>query len=140
MFQKLILIGNLGSDPELRYTSSGQPVANFSLATNRRWVDSSSNENREETAWFRVSVWGRQAENVNSYLEKGRMVLVEGRLVPDPDTGGPKMFKRQDGTMGTSYEVSASNVRFLSGSQDVSKPSTHKASVSAPEEAEEIPF
>lgn len=118
MYQKLIIIGNLGSDPEMRYMPDGTAVTNFSVATNRGWTDSRTGESRDETTWFRVSVWGRQAESTNQYLSKGRRVLVEGRLRPDPDTGSPRMWTRQDGTVAASFEVHAENVRFLGGGSD----------------------
>ncbi len=112
MYHKIIIVGNLGQDPELRYTPAGQPVTNFSVATNRRWTGNDG-EQREETIWFRVSVWGKQGEVCNQYLEKGRAVLIEGRLRPDPDTGSPRIWERRDGTPGASFEVTALNVRFL---------------------------
>jgi single-strand DNA-binding protein len=115
MYQKVIIVGNLGGDPEMRYMPDGTAVTNFSVATNRRWNDRASGETREETAWFRVSVWGRQAEVANQYLSKGRQVLVEGRLTPDPQTGGPRTWTGQDGTVRASFELTASNVTFLSG-------------------------
>jgi single-strand DNA-binding protein len=118
MYQKLIIIGNLGGDPEMRYMPDGTAVTNFSIASNRGWTDSRTGESRDETTWFRVSVWGRQAESTNQYLSKGRRVLVEGRLRPDPDTGGPRMWTRQDGTVAASYEVHAENVRFLGSRED----------------------
>lgn len=113
MYQKLILIGNLGRDPEMRYTPSGQAVTNLSLATNRTWNDPNGQQ-LKETTWFRVSVWGRMAEACNQYLRKGSKVLVEGRLNVDPATGGPRIWTRQDGTPGASFEVTAMNVKFLS--------------------------
>jgi single-strand DNA-binding protein len=115
MYQKIILVGNLGRDPEMRYLPDGTAVTNLSVATNRRWTDRASGEQREQTVWFRVSVWGPQAETVNQYLSKGRQVLVEGRLEADPETGGPRLFTRQDGTVGASYEVRGFTVRFLGG-------------------------
>lgn len=115
MYQKLIIIGNLGGDPQMRYLQDGTPVTNFSMATNRGWTDSSTGQRVDETTWFRVSVFGRQAENVNQYLSKGRRVLVEGRLRPDSETGGPRMWTGQDGVVRTSFEVTAENVRFLGG-------------------------
>jgi single-strand DNA-binding protein len=85
---KLIVIGNLGRDPEMRYLPSGKPVTNFSVASNRKWTD---NEGvlHEETIWVRVSAFGRLAEVCNQYLSKGRQVYVEGRLRPTPGSGLP---------------------------------------------------
>jgi len=108
MYQKLIIIGNLGRDPEMRYTPDGKAVTSFSVATSRKYND------KEETAWFRVSVWGKQAESCNQYLTKGSKVLVEGRLRPDSNTGAPQVFQKKDGSWGSSYEVFADTVRFLS--------------------------
>jgi single-strand DNA-binding protein len=113
MYHTVIIVGNLGRDPEMRYTPSGQAVTNFSVATNRQYT-ASSGESVKETTWFRISAWGKQAEICNQYLRKGSKVLVEGRLVPDPATGGPRTWQRQDGTTAASFELSASTVRFLS--------------------------
>jgi single-strand DNA-binding protein len=113
MYQNLIIVGNLGRDPEMRYTPSGQAVTNFNLATNRKYTTSDGNQ-VEETTWFRVSTWGKTAEVCNQYLKKGSKVLVEGRLNPDPDTGGPRLWTRQDGTSAASFEITANQVRFLS--------------------------
>lgn len=115
MYHKVILVGNLGRDPEMRYTPSGQSVTNMSVAVNRKYTNSNG-DTVEETVWFRVSVWGRQAEACNQYLSSGRSVLVEGRLIPD-DNGNPKTFTRQDGSPGASFEVNAQTVRFLGGGQ-----------------------
>ena len=111
MFHKIILVGNLGRDPEMRYTPSGQAVTNLSVATNRRYTDSNGNP-VEETLWFRVAVWGRQAEACAQYLTKGRQVLIKGRLVGDQN-GNPRIWNRQDGTPGASFELNAQTVRFL---------------------------
>ena len=113
MFHTIIIVGNLGRDPEMRYTPSGQAVTNLNVATSRQYTDSNSQQVKE-TIWFRISVWGKQAENCNQYLKKGSKVLVEGRLIPDLNTGGPRVFTRQDGTSGSSFEVSAYTVKFLS--------------------------
>ena len=77
---KVILIGNLGRDPEVRYTGDGKPVANFTMATTERWSDPSSGERKEKTEWHRIVVWGKQAEIAGEYLRKGRQVYVEGSL------------------------------------------------------------
>jgi single-strand DNA-binding protein len=77
---KVMLIGNLGRDPEVRYTADGKPVANFTMATTERWSDPSSGERKERTEWHRIVVWGKQAEIAGEYLRKGRQVYVEGSL------------------------------------------------------------
>jgi hypothetical protein len=82
MYQKVIIVGNLGSSPELRHTPQGDPVKSFGTAVNRRWTNRDG-EPGEETTWFQVTVWGSQAEVCCQYLTKGRMVLVEDRLIPD---------------------------------------------------------
>jgi single-strand DNA-binding protein len=113
MYQKIILVGNLGRDPEMRYMADGTAVTSFSMAVNRRFNDRASGEQRDETVWFRVNVWGKQAETANQYLTKGKQVLVEGQLQFDSQTGGPKLFTRQDGTVGSSFEVRAETFRFI---------------------------
>ena len=113
MFQKLIIAGNLGGDPELRSTTSGQSVCSFSVATNRRW-QSAAGERQEETVWFRVSVWGKMGEVCKQYLTKGQKVLCEGRLSPDRETGGPRIWTDQAGKARSSFEMTATEVRFLS--------------------------
>jgi single-strand DNA-binding protein len=139
MFQKIILVGNLGRDPEMRYTPGGQPVTSFSVASNRRYTDSSG-QPVEETIWFRISVWGKQAEACKQYLAKGRQVLVEGRLVCDRATGGPRVFQRQDSTWGSSFEVNAEIVRFLGQRQDAAGAEGDAGAAPAPATEEEIPF
>lgn len=139
MYQRIIIVGNLGGDPEMRYMSDGTAVTNFSVATNRRWTNRSSGEQQDETTWFRVSVWGRQAETANEYLSKGQQVLVEGRMRPDPQTGGPRMWTGQDGTARASFEITARNVRFM-GARETSSFSGDESTNGPPEEEDEIPF
>lgn len=112
MFSKVTLIGNLGRDPEMRYTPNGNAVTTFAVATSRKWTDSEGNP-KEETLWWRVSVWGKQAETCNQYLVKGSKVYVEGEMIGD-EKGGPRVFQRKDGTPGASFEVRANLVKFLS--------------------------
>jgi single-strand DNA-binding protein len=112
MFHTLIIVGNVGRDPEMRYTPSGQAVTSFSVASNRKYT-SSNGEQVNETIWFRVSAWGKQAEVCNQFLKKGSRVLIEGRLTPDRATGGPRLWQKQDGTSAASFEVTAQTVRFL---------------------------
>jgi len=116
-YQKIVIVGNLGRDPEMRYTESGQAVTNINVATNRQYT-ASSGEKVKETTWFRVSAWGRLAETCNQYLKTGRQVLVEGRLNPDRETGNPRVFERNDGTSGASYEITADRVVFMGGRDD----------------------
>ena len=116
-FHTIIIVGHLGREPEMRYSPAGQAVTNFNLAANRQFTDSNS-QVVKETTWFKISVWGKSAENCNQYLHKGSLVLVEGRLVCDPETGGPRLYSRKDGTPGTAFEVSASTVRFLSSQEN----------------------
>jgi single-strand DNA-binding protein len=113
MFHTLIIVGNLGKDPEMRYTPSGQAVTSFNVASSRQYTREDGTR-VDETVWFRVSAWGKQVETCNTYLHKGNRVLVEGRLTPDPATGGPHVWESNGGQTGASYEVSASTVRFLS--------------------------
>ena len=87
MYQSITIIGRLGRDPEMRYLPNGDPVTSFSVATDRGWTDKNG-QKQKETTWFRVSVFGKQAENTNTYLSKGKMVLVEGRLSVDTKQGG----------------------------------------------------
>ena len=77
---KVILVGNLGQDPEIRYTADGRPIANFSVATSETWNDKGSGERREKTEWHRVVVFGKLAEICGEYLSKGRQVYIEGKL------------------------------------------------------------
>lgn len=142
MYQKIIIIGNLGGDPEMRYMPDGTAVTNFSVASNRRWNDRATGQPVDETTWFRVSVWGRQAEVANQYLSKGRQVLVEGMLTPDRATGGPRTYTRQDGTVGASFEVRADAVRFLGGRDDggYSDDNSFGSASSPAQEEDDIPF
>jgi single-strand DNA-binding protein len=117
MYQKLVIVGNLGGDPEKRYLDSGTAVTNFSVATNRKWTDGQGNR-QEESAWFRVTVWGKMAEVCDQYLSKGRQVMVEGRLKADPETGGPRIWTDQNGQPRASYEMTALEVKFLGGRSD----------------------
>jgi len=104
---KVILVGNLGADPELKYTPSNRAVCNLSVATNEVWKDKSG-QKQEKTEWHRVNVWGEQAENCSKFLSKGRMVYVEGRLQT-------RSWDDKDGKKRYSTEVVADRVVFLGG-------------------------
>jgi single-strand DNA-binding protein len=131
-FHTTIIVGNLGRDPEMRYTPSGQAVTSFSVAVSEQYTDGSG-EKKKRTTWFRVSAWGKQAEVCNQYLKKGSKVLVEGRLTADPATGNPKTYQKQDGTTGASFDLTATTVRFLSSHGD------HAQTEAAQESSEEYP-
>lgn len=107
-FNKIILVGNLGRDPELRYTPQGTPVCSFSLATNERRRDRTTGENNDITTWFRVTLWGRQAETASQYLTKGRPVYIEGRLRVEEWTD-------RDGKPRHTLEVHATDMQFIGG-------------------------
>lgn len=142
MFHTIIIAGNLGRDPEMRYTPSGQAVTNFSVATSRKYQDSNGQQ-VQETIWIRVTTWGKLAETCNQYLQKGSKVLVEGRLNPDLSTGGPRIWNRQDGTPAASYEVTAQTVRFLSSRAEADAGYAGSDLPSSPpstQENDDIPF
>jgi len=105
---KVILVGRLGADPEIRYSKAGEPIGKLRVATDRSWFDKAKNEKRQETEWHRVVVFGKQAENCGTYLSKGREVYVEGRLKTDKYTD-------KQGVEKFSTEVVAEVVQFLGG-------------------------
>jgi single-strand DNA-binding protein len=108
---KVILIGNLGRDPELRYTTGGTPVANFTMATTDRWKDKASGERKERTEWHRIVVWAKQAEIVGEYLHKGKQVYIEGSL-------RTREWEDRDGNKRYTTEVVAQQVLMLGKAAD----------------------
>lgn len=111
MFQQIILIGNLGRDPEMRYTPSGVPVTDFSVAVSRRWTGQDGQQ-QEKTVWFRVTAWRRQAELASQYLTKGRQVMVIGE-VEEPD-----VWQDREGNHRASLQVTARTIQFLGSRAD----------------------
>ena len=109
---KVILIGRLGSDPEVRYTPSGVAVANFNIATSEEWKDKDSGEKRERTEWHRIVAWRRLGEICGEYLSKGKQVYIEGRLQT-------RDWEDRDGNKRYTTEIVASDVQFL-GARDSS--------------------
>ncbi|MBC75694.1 MAG: single-stranded DNA-binding protein [Halobacteriovoraceae bacterium] len=107
---KVILLGRLGQDPELKYTPSGAAVCNFSMATSESWADKATGQKQERTEWHRIVVWGKLAELCNQYLSKGRQAFVEGRLQTRSweDNNGQKRY---------TTEINASTVQFIGGAQ-----------------------
>lgn len=108
---KLEIIGNVGKDPEMRYTPSGQAVTSFSVAHTEQFT--SNGEAKKNTIWVRVSTWGKLADTCNTHIKKGMLVRVEGKLTGD-EKGNPRIFKKQDGSSSSSFEMTAFSVMFLS--------------------------
>jgi single-strand DNA-binding protein len=138
-FNKVILVGNLGRDPELRYTPQGTPVCSFSMATNERRKDKNG-EMQDQTTWFRVTLWNRQAETAAQYLQKGRPVYIEGRLRVEEYTD-------RDGKQRHSLEVNATDMQFIGGGRNEGEAPIERAAAApghAPEAADasddDIPF
>ncbi|MCH8131879.1 MAG: single-stranded DNA-binding protein [Myxococcales bacterium] len=136
---KVILIGNLGRDPELRFTRDGQGVANFTLATNERWRDKDG-QNQERTEWHRIVVWGKQTENCAQYLQKGRSCYIEGRIQT-------REWEDKEGNKRQTTEIVAQNVTFLGGRGEGGggggRPGAEKQDAPPPEpgpDGSEIPF
>ncbi|MBM3142092.1 MAG: single-stranded DNA-binding protein [Chloroflexi bacterium] len=131
---KIMLIGNLGSDPEMHFTPSGTPVTSFSIATNRVYT-APDGERKQETEWFRVTAWRKQAESCNQFLTKGQRVYVEGSL-------RTRTWEDRDGQRRTTLEVNADRVLFLDR-QAVAPLPGEEAPVEAGEEEvgpEDLPF
>jgi single-strand DNA-binding protein len=106
-----MLIGNLGTDPQQR-EARDQKVTNFPVAVNERWTDNDG-ERKERTIWYRVAAWGRLGEICAEHLAKGRKVYVEGRLIADEETGGPRAWTRDDGGPGAAFELRADRIEFI---------------------------
>ncbi len=131
---RVLLIGNLGRDPEVRYTQGGNPVANFTMATTDRWTDPSG-EKKERTEWHRIVVWGKQAQIVGEYLKKGRQVCVEGSLQT-------REWTDRDGNKRYTTEVRAQRVQML-GRADEARTETASQAVAEQDpgyEEDDIPF
>ncbi|HEX8071397.1 MAG TPA: single-stranded DNA-binding protein [Pyrinomonadaceae bacterium] len=119
-FNKIILVGNLGRDPELRYTPQGTPVCSFTMATNERRKDRAG-ESQDVTTWFKVTLWGRQAETASQYLTKGRPVYIEGRLRLEEWTD-------RDGRQRQTLEVHATDMQFIGGRGEDAPPAARAES------------
>jgi len=129
---KVILIGHLGADPELRYTPNGTPVANFRIATTERWINKQG-ERMESTEWHRIVAWGKLGEFCGQYLNKGKQVYIEGRL-------RTRSWEDKDGKKQWTTEIIAQRLQLLG---KLERPSTPPEELAAPEEVpteEDIPF
>ena len=109
---QLWIIGHVGRDAEMRYTPAGQAVTNFSVAESREYTQ--GDEKRKYTVWYKISVWGKMAEVCNQYVKKGMQVFVTGTIEPDKATGNPRLWSTSDGKPASSFEITASSVKFLS--------------------------
>ncbi|HOW16744.1 MAG TPA: single-stranded DNA-binding protein [bacterium] len=114
---KVIIIGRLGQDPEVRYTPNGQAVANFTVATSENWTDKTSGNKQERTEWHRIVVWGRLAELCKDYLKKGRQVYIDGRLQT-------RNWDDRDGKKRYITEIVANTIQFLGSSSERSDSDT----------------
>ena len=133
MYQQITLIGNLGSEPEMRYTPSGVPVTSFSLAVNKSWTNQDG-QRQDKTTWFRVSAWRGLAETCEKYLTKGRQVMIIGEV----DEARP--WTDGEGNNRASLEVTAQVVKFLGNRDDAVAEATKAAAQSGPVGEEDIPF
>ena len=131
MYQHVVVVGNVGRDPEMRYTPQGTAVTNFTVAVNRRWKNQDG-EQQEKTTWFRVTAWGKLAEVTNEHLTKGRLVLVEGEVEASAWMG-------QDGEPRATLELRAQNVRFLGGKGTTGSEQA-EAPAPVPAEEDDLPF
>lgn len=111
MLEKVIVTGNIGKDATGITTGNGNQGAKFTMAASRRYRQ--NDEQREETHWFNVTVWGTRAEAVLKYAKKGAKIQVIGRFAADPQTGGPKVFTRNDGRSSASYDLIAEDFDFV---------------------------
>lgn len=117
---KVMLIGRLGQDPEMRYTPSGRPLTKLQLAVNRSWT-ASDGEKKTETEWFNVVAWGKLAEICNQYLTKGQQVYIEGRI-------HTRRWKDDDGTQHASIEINAQEMIMLDGRHEDGDSDTNNSS------------
>ena len=129
MYQQITLIGNLGNDPELRYTPSGVPVASFNLAVKKSWSDSEGGK-QEKTTWFRVTAWRKLAEIAGQHLVKGKQVLIVGEMED------ARAFTDKEGNSRASLEVTAQTIKFLgtkdAGGNGAQSPAEHSEDSSIP--------
>jgi single-strand DNA-binding protein len=128
---KVMIIGNVGTDPEMRFTPNGNPVTSFRVATSR-FFTSPEGERKQETEWFTVTAWNKLAESCNQYLAKGRRAYVEGRL-------RSRVWEGQDGQKRTQVEIVAERVLFLDR-QAATAPLKEEAKADEEIEAEDLPF
>lgn len=138
MYQKIMLIGNLGNDPEMRYTPSGVPVATFNMAVNKSWTNAEG-QRQDKTTWYRVTCWRKLAETITEYIHKGSKVMVEGEDLE------ARAWTDRDGANRASLELTASTVRFLDSKAESAgagngQPAAPTQQAPASTDREQIPF
>ena len=126
---KIILIGNVGKDPETRYMQNGDAVTNFSLATSEEWKDKDTGEKKERTEWHRITAWRKLGEICGQYLKKGSMCYIEGKLQT-------RSWEDKDGNKRYTTEIIANNIQFLGGRND----SQHPRAEPVAQGDDDIPF
>ena len=125
MINKVILVGNLGRDPEVRYTPSGVAVANFTIATSEKWKDKNTGEMQERTEWHRIVAWGKLGEICGEYLSKGKQVFIEGRIQT-------RDWEDKEGIKRYTTEIVANEMKML-GARDSGETTRPSAPVQVPE-------
>lgn len=140
MYQQITIIGNVGKDPEMRYTPGGVAVCDFTVAVNARWTDRNTNEKKEKTTWFKVSAWRQLGETCSQYVRKGMKILVVGEI-------DARAYLTQNGEARASLELTARDVKFLSGRDEEGAPRSSQSSHDsgyqqdyAAEDVDDIPF
>ncbi|MBI5928709.1 MAG: single-stranded DNA-binding protein [Chloroflexi bacterium] len=136
MYQQITIIGRVGRDPELRYTSNGTGVCSFSVAVSKKWTDRNSNEKKEKTTWYKVSAWRQLAETCSQFVHKGMLILIVA------DEVEVRAYTGQDGNPQASLEITARDVKFLSskGDRGGGTGEDYAGGYSGGEEPEDIPF
>lgn len=127
-YQYTVIVGNVGRDPEFRYTPSGVAVCEFSVAVSRHWTDRTTNEERDKTTWFRVKAWRQLGETCNQFVHKGMQILVAGEIEVSA-------FQGQDGQPRASLELTARDVKFLGRRED-----REGITGDEPSQADDLPF
>ncbi len=154
MFHRVTIIGNLGQDPQMRYTPDGTPVTDFSVATKSTiskarqpecpdgWKESYNGKNWELTIWWRVTAWRQLAETANEYLAKGRQVFVEGEMRGKAVNGtlNPRVWQDNDGVSRASYEITARTIKFLGSAGETHVAEDEEAAPGAEETKVDLPF
>lgn len=132
-YQNVTIVGNVGRDPELRYTGSGVPVCSFSVAVTRRWTSRDAQDQKEKTVWFRITAWRQLAETCSQYVRKGMQILVVGTIEASA-------YLDKDGQPQASLELTADTVQFLGSRGDNAGAGSYEGGYGNADEITDIPF